>query len=59
MNKDCLYAHCWVSRFDSVLCNAERIRAMQPIFALRIDNVAGAVVRTSIALQGAVEGGAR
>jgi hypothetical protein len=48
-----------VSRFDVVPCNAERIRAMQPIFALRIDNVAVAVVRTSIALQGAVEGGAR
>ena len=59
MNKDCLYAHCWVSRFDSVLCNAERIRAMQLVFALQIDNVAISVAGATIALQGAVEGGAR
>jgi hypothetical protein len=59
MNKDCLYAHCLVSRFDSVLCNAERIRAMQPGFALRIDIVGVSVAGPTIVLQGAVEGEAR
>ena len=59
MNKDCLYAHCLVSRFDSVLCNAERIRAMQLVFALQIDNVAISVAGPTIVLQGAVEGEAR
>jgi hypothetical protein len=59
MNKDCLYAHCLVSRLDSVLCNAERIRAMLPVFALRIDNLAVSVTGASVALQGLVEGAAR
>jgi hypothetical protein len=59
MNKDDRYAHCLVSRFDGALCNAERIRAMHPVFALRMDNVAVFVAGVSTALRVEIEGGAK
>jgi hypothetical protein len=59
MNKDVCMRTAGCRDFDSVPRNAERIRAMRPAFAFRIDNVAVSVSGASIALQGTVEGGAR